>query len=80
MTFMETEYLKGWDGTYSQNRGQAYRGDTKNCGGWGGGGGVIKYPKIHGQLSGPLLRGQPYLSDVNYCVLTYLTGRSLGAS
>ena len=29
MTSMETEYLKGLDGTYCQNRGQGYRGDKK---------------------------------------------------
>ena len=27
MTSMETEYLKGLDGTNSQNRGQGYRGN-----------------------------------------------------
>ena len=32
MTSMETEYLKGLDGTYSQNRGQGYRGDKNNWG------------------------------------------------
>ena len=29
---METEYLKGFVGTYSQNKGQGYRRDEKNRG------------------------------------------------
>ena len=33
MTSMETEYLMGLDGTYSQNWGQGYRGYIKH---WGG--------------------------------------------
>ena len=32
MTSMETEYLKGLDGTYSQNREQGYRGGKKDRG------------------------------------------------
>ena len=32
MTSMKTEYLKGLDGIYSQNRGQGYRGNKKNRG------------------------------------------------
>ena len=32
MTSMKTEYLKGLDGIYSQNRGQGYRGKKKNRG------------------------------------------------
>ena len=44
MTSMETEYLKGLDGTYSQNREQGYRGDKKN---WGGGGVKVSIRTMH---------------------------------
>ena len=38
MTSMETEYLTGLDGTYSQIRGQGCRRDKRNWGGgWGRG-------------------------------------------
>ena len=30
---METEYLKGLNGNYSQNRGQGYRGNKKKIAG-----------------------------------------------
>ena len=58
MTSMETEYLKGLDGTYSQIRGQGCRRDKKNWGG-GRGRGKVSIGTMH-NVNPPIVRPPPF--------------------